>query len=200
MQIKNQQPKKISDIKSVVPLTTAVLEQQLESPLTETAMNQNGKENSIDITTAAPAAPAAPAQAHPNDSNHWIGDSLNWQDIWAGFHDSFINGNYGSFTRTITNNSSFSFDNLTIVQHIGFINILLSILILLNIHTIISILYGNFLIEKYELSKRYPLISKYIFWRLWLNKYGLIFSIFITVLTTLILLIFNLYLLTQNIF
>lgn len=85
--------------------------------------------------------------------------------------------------------------NLSIIQNIAFMNISALIFILLSLISILSIFFGDYLINKFSINVKYPKLYKFIELRRKFQNFYIITDSLIIILMIIILLIVNLYLL-----
>lgn len=97
--------------------------------------------------------------------------------------------------KTLFNNYLDYFNSFDIHQQILIVNSLSSIFLLLLLFSYLTGLYANYLIDKFNLSIRFPRLAKLLYYRLQYQNYYFKYLLFITIYVLLLNLFFNLYLL-----
>jgi hypothetical protein len=108
-----------------------------------------------------------------DDNNKFLGENINLFEIWKNF----------------INNWSVFISNLTFEQLIAVTHLTSSICILFNILTILSILFGDKLINYFKLEERFPKLSFIFKLRRKFNNFSLTLS-FIMIISILLALIY----------
>jgi hypothetical protein len=88
------------------------------------------------------------------------------------------------------------YSNLSLFEVLGLTHIFLGMFMLTNLQGVISILFGDYIIEKYNLETKYPRFSKVFKVRKKVSKYSLIISLALLLISILVLIGFNVYVFT----
>lgn len=99
-----------------------------------------------------------------------------------------------SITETLNNINS-QISSLSLEESIAFVHISGSIIILISLFSLISVFYGNYLINALKLSDKYPKLKKYIDLRLKFQHYFIWFDFFLIFFVLLSMIFIDIYIL-----
>ena len=121
--------------------------------------------------------------------------NLDMQKWLSNIDKSDIMGDIIAGTREFYNAYQNYSDSLTTMQHASFANILFCISILFCVFNLISIFMGDRIITYFQLESKYPRLNKLFYYRRRIQLYYFVLNSFIIVLSLLVLIILNLYIL-----
>jgi hypothetical protein len=131
-----------------------------------------------------------------NDVNQTFQNSNNELNSFLKIIEKYINSKNNNFSNSFTNLFTDLYniiETMTVEQNLAFITISGSFFILLTMFSIISVFYGDYLIIKLNLEKKFPRLAKIIQLRRKFQQFYLLSNIFIIILILLIIITFNIH-------
>nr|YP_010137133.1 hypothetical protein KYW48_mgp10 [Tylopilus plumbeoviolaceoides]QWM97172.1 hypothetical protein [Tylopilus plumbeoviolaceoides] len=181
--INNNNSKKINDVLENVEITENKIE-EIRRSLDEVIKTSDNKSESIT------------SQLENLDNKIKI---LN-NDLYEIFKkvENYINSEENYINFNIINEFYSYIENLNIIQNIAFMNISAIIFIFFSLISLLTIFFGEYLINKFNIENKYPKIYKFIKIRRIFQTYYIIIDSIIIIIIIIILLIVNFYLLLYS--